>query len=594
MPEFLPDAKPITFTELRRRIRDSNADRYALAWTVLNYSCKKIPLEEYTSSNPVFHVWGAGALALAALGAPPLGAAPDPLRGFSDEKTAQLLVGIAGLTSEDRANAKTQGETDTAVRLNLLRTICTQSSVQGDPHSQIYRTLHLLELINDDGYLESRVSPYDSLFERAYGCRAIEYMELMHAFYAYSGKSGLLDVRAFVSPAESPPYVLPMVKAVLEAHSCPAAQVASVLDERFAKNQAEGLVQAFFADYPFIRIDEDRYFMAPSPFLRLHAYSGPLFRLLALARESAETRGDSRPWISPESQRLGRRFESTVLQMVRKLYRPEQCVEEYVYDEKGQAKSPDLLVFESEDDLILVQAKLKRLSSEAFYGTDYTAFMADTGGALAETVWKSMRYLHKLDAAALGGRTSPEAEATNVRARRAKRIIFLGLLPALPPVFRAKPYREELEKAVRAALKPEEAEWVDRNSARLVGWHVMDLAELSSFAMLPGACAKGLFTFLASYLGELKQTPFVTDRGFFPAFRDWLILQHGESVGIPAYDRALNAMWEDAQQLMFAGQSAPEVEVRLAAYFRWVERGRPVGDDQADWYAADWKLRRRP
>src|SRR5690606_17213587 len=191
------------------------------------------------------------------------------------------------------------------------------------------------------------------------------------------------------------PTLGPVVERMLAEHSVSIATVAAAVDERFARHELEALVAAFFARFPFLEFRRNGFLAAPHPYVRLFAATGPVFRALELAREAAARRGATRPASNPEAQRMGRRFEELTGWLLSKTASEDDLIREHVYDDQEQ-RSPDFLLFERPGFVTLVQAKLKRLSPGAFFGFDYDAFRRDAEGAIAESIWRSIRYLRRI------------------------------------------------------------------------------------------------------------------------------------------------------------------------------------------------------
>jgi hypothetical protein len=175
---------------------------------------------------------------------------------------------------------------------------------------------------------------------------------------------------------------------------------------------------------------------------------------------------------------------------------------------------------------------LKQLTAGAFFGFDLAALEKDASGVLAETIWKTIRFLFRIDAAAKNDRLSAAGKKLSERVLAAPRIFLLGVVPSMPAVFRVPSFRKMVESGVSSNLTPEEVSWWAAYHHRFAGWHLMDWAELASYAAVAPK-EDALFDQLATYTTELTTGGLVRPTGLFPSFRDWYLLQHLEQVPAP-------------------------------------------------------------
>jgi hypothetical protein len=223
---------------------------------------------------------------------------------------------------------------------------------------------------------------------------------------------------------------------------------------------------------------------------------------------------------------MGRRFETFLKFLLTQCKsKDEQIVLEERYLRKHSDLSPDFVILNATnpDYAILVQAKLKRLSKGAFFGYDRDAFLNDAKGTLAELIWKSLRYLFRLETYP-DDKIEPTALSTRNALRQATTIILLGVVPAMPSVFHAKEFRLPLEEGVLEKLLPEELVWYHQNSKRLKLWHVVDSEELATLTSYPKV-VRSLFTDLRSYLLSPGFGELTNSNGLAPPLRDWFLLR---------------------------------------------------------------------
>lgn len=542
---YLPAAPSITSEGLVHLVAGTRQDPLALALAVLRRA-RFLLRREIGAKDDSFHVWGAGALALAALRMP-----TDPLAALSPIPVAlvdSLLHRVAGLSGPEpqdhpeNSDGQVSDEFRTTTLLSLVRTLA-QSSLQGDELAQLFRTLYLLELADADGSLREE-SRYDSLFMNALGGRALDYLSLMCAFYAASVDLNLADLRQFFSGSSRRAELEAMAVRIFERQGCRKHEVESLCVGTYEKYVAEGLAQAFFTQRPFIRIDRKRWLLPLPAFARFLALSGAFFTTLELAREDAARREQPNPWTNAHSRGMGDRFESLVGETLRGI--GGVVVEtEYEYLQGKTDLSPDFLLFEKGSSAVLVQAKLKRLSPGAFFGFDIDDVEKDSEGPLSEMIWRSIRYLYRLATPRASGRLNSGGEAVSRRVLGTERILLLGVVPAMPAIFRVPEFRELVERGVLANLSDEEGSWYGEQVAtgRIAGWHVIDWTELDSFARVghPGHC---LQRELSSYLDLIKGGLFGGTE-MLPSFRDWHIQLHEsfKPEAVDSHRRAFEQFW---------------------------------------------------
>jgi hypothetical protein len=270
---------------------------------------------------------------------------------------------------------------------------------------------------------------------------------------------------------------------VLSGLSAPGEEVAERIRTEFREYEADGLVQAWFSQAPLVRASDGMFLAAPHPFLRLAAAAGAFYRALTLAREHAEQAGSLKPWTNAHSSEMGRRFETFTSRLLEKARSPgDEVAGEYSYLKGQEALSPDFLITNTlrPREVLLVQAKLKRLVPGAFYGFSAEDFRGDATGALAELVWKTLRYVYRVE-------TTPDARLDDAHRplhdliRQAETIGLLGVLPAMPSLFHVKEFRDLVLAGVHENLKAKERAWLEKSAQRFSLWHIFDTEELCAF-----------------------------------------------------------------------------------------------------------------
>ncbi|MEZ4271712.1 MAG: hypothetical protein R3C68_09860 [Myxococcota bacterium] len=498
-----------------------------------------------------FSVWQLGGLALASLNRCNV-PTPDQrtqLHGLEQGYFHSLMYVASGLNAEGGLwSPATQRRYQ--ARLTLLRVACTQSSLQGDLLTQLGSTLYLLGTYDLDGSpLESSV---DILFEEAFGCRAGDYASIMAMLWSLCQKSDAFTSSSLLAGA--PPFTQDSVNKIVAELTCRVSSVRKVLRQSFGRHKGGGIVHAFYARYPLLGLAADEALFPPHPFLRFHLARGVLFKAIELAVKSEAARGNPKPENNKYLQSMGRRFENLV-SCVLNHARCGDVVNEYEYRNKPNAKTADFMVFSRQNDAcVVIQAKMKRLSRGAFFGSDLEAFRRDARETLAASVVQSIRFMRKLEQASNENALAAEGKDDSRRLLSACRWMLVSVVPAMPPVFRFNEFRRVLEDGLSEQLDPEDRKWWVNNQNRVAGWHVIELEELTWFAR----CRQGrdLFEALEEYLG---QSNFGEITESFPAsFKDFILKTDPSTEPprhIPELEAIHNEFWSQTRQYLgFRGE----------------------------------------
>lgn len=553
-PRIHEKVLPISFVELAQKMEAVPAHPLSMATTVVNRLRETVDLLDSATAEG-FTARDAGAVVLAAFYRKNVTTFDGPQVPIGNAEESDR---VAAFVVQRLASRWHQGASDG--RLVGLQILCSQGSLSGLHAFQVFRTLFLLEL--EDQTSSREQSFLDPLFAKAYGCSAREYAALIWAMWIASySKGNYLDGPGLVKNSSEADKLAPIATRILSENSLPTGNVMAAIDGEFGHYELEGLIPAFFARYPFLEFKSGTHLAAPHPYVRLAAVSGPWFRALELAREAARVAGSPRPETPDASRRMGARFEQLVEWLLSKV--TGDLSREHVYDRQN-SKAPDFIVFEdSGAHVTLIQAKLKRLSPGAFFGFDFDAFQRDAEGAIAETIWKTVRYLHRIHSAP---RTlAPEAEAIAERIRRSDRIMLLGVQAAAPSVFHVELFRRAVETGIDKNLKADEKAWLAANARRFVGWHVIDSEALAEF--VAWRRNEGLLASLGDYIklddfGRLL-TP---DRKMLLPFHEYFAAQcrqHGRKPQLPEVDAAVQRFGAWAMKYLLPNFEVPE-EFRVA------------------------------
>lgn len=509
---------PLTFTELADRLESSLAFMRAHPLTVVATVLKRLretihPTGMQTEDG--VHVCIAGATILAAC-----------YRDQIHDYQADRVPVAEGIHADDFLSRiwhrlETRfGTSDTTPLLGMLQILSTQGALQGQHAFQLFRTLYLLELENFEE--SSRESPYDDLFRSAYGCSTAEYLAVLQGMWTVAAISGEFIAPEFVKHSPIAEQLHPVAARILSEHSCKIHAVKSVIDNEIGHHGLDGLVAAFFSKYPFVEFRPKLYFPAPHPYIRLFAMTSPVFRVLELGRKRAGIPE------SPESFRMGERFERLVTDLLTNGFNEDQIIREHPLDKKGSRRSADLILFE-DDVATLVQAKIKRLSPLSFFGFDLNAIERDSKKAIAETISKSVKYLTWIDSDQAETALTDHARAVRARLRNSRKIFLLGTVPAMPSVFHVNAFRSMVSMGIDSLLRDNEKIWFAQNSHRIAGWHVIDSEELAEF--MAWRDTWGLHEALSEYISLPGFGRFLIDGKVVAPFRGY-VAARGRRLGL--------------------------------------------------------------
>jgi hypothetical protein len=468
----------ISFERIARLIAKLPHHPLTVATSINKRLIETIDLFESTTRG--LHVWQAGAMVLASFYQSDCTEYDAERLDVAEGEHADELLENAARIHGNRAHLGLRPPI-----LTILEILCIQPSMFGLHVFQGFRTLYLLGL--EDLTTSSESSPYDNLFQSRYGCSAREYAALLQAlWYASTTEDGY-----FINPTkmlESSPVadrLTPVLAAIMKENSCKMADVRTRLDVDLSGHQVSSATQAFFASTPFIEYRPEHYLVGPHPYTRFLAMNGAFFRAIELARTEAASAGHRAPENNVLSVNMGRdRFEPLVRLIFDRFAGPDRIVGEHIYTKKEAQLSPDLIVFGggARRTVALVQAKLKRLSYKAFYGCDAAAFERDARGAIAQSIYKSIRYLYRIHSVAWGHRLNAEGDAIARQIQEADGIILLGVFAAMPSLFHVGILRKFVEDGMKDELDHDEFSWYVANKDRILGWHVLDSEELAYFA----------------------------------------------------------------------------------------------------------------
>ncbi len=425
-----------------------------------------------------------------------------------------------GLESSKMLAARTADEKQREARLMALRMLAAESVMTASLVHQIAIVAYLLDLDDFQPILPSRSSIFDPLFAEEYGVTTRDYFSLLFGAWTMSLKEPTCVPERVFRNSPDKDKLIKVFERILENKSSAIEETGQILEKHFASYEAEGLILGFYSRKPFVRIAKDWYLYPLHPFLRMHVGSGPLFEALELARKDASARGSSSPHTNQFNDWMGKRLERLIRFLIGKIALPENISYEYepfVGDAKKDLGS-DLVVFEN-DAAVLIGVKLKRLSPGSFFGFDLDSFERDVAKGLGESIWKSIRFIYRLEKAHGESRLNPENRKTSERILGCNKFILLGVSSLMPAVFRGNPFRESIEKNCEEELEPEEWQWYCENRHRFQGWHIIDAEELSSFVAIREN--EGLFESLTKYFNQPNFGELARVDGLMPSFKQW-------------------------------------------------------------------------
>lgn len=553
---------PISMAGLQEHIRGADLSGLDVV-KIIQYACNNLvePVGgiDFVYQGHSVDVWSLGAIWLAAL------SSGNPFRLAAGASARVDLLSLAkvagGLTTEARLAADADEVVKVEARKTLLRLVCMQSALQTDPRSDLLRTGVLLGIIDQDG-VEQAASFLDPLFNAAFGCSTKQYWSIMYGIWVTStpteqngSPSTGFAIDNFIPRASAEMQTaLGTIAAGMSVE--PSEVQVSIAQKQSVGIDGSGLVHAIFADTPLLRADERSFIFPPHPFTRMHATIMPIFAAIALAHADAVRRGSSKPHTNTYTTQMGEIFEEFLNKEVSRSFASEDIHFEYVYELDGSGRngkrSPDIIVFRG-DTCLLIQAKLKRWSPGTFYGSSMSAFEEDARGALAEMVWKSLRYLSNLAEGMARGSVPETYRDLSTKVLAARRYVLLGCSPALPPVLKFEPYREVVSTRVNEEISSArgKAAELDLWKTKTAAWHIMDWSEVAvSEQVRPRGVS--LVDDLISYVEYIGSSPPVDHTSTVPSFRDWSIQRYRATDLLPpaTHQRGFATMAGIAQRLM--------------------------------------------
>ena len=510
--EALPKAPSVTFDELIAIVQRRIQNPYDAAFGILQACAENIDGREHGTTG--FHAWGAGAIVLACFCRPDLQGFGGELRHPDPDLVQALLLDAAGLSTDNRRG-------DVEARLSrFLRVFSPQSSLQGGHTEQLALSLHLLGLQHLAHHGVESTSPFDALHQAEYGATALEHLAFLYSLYVLMVSRAHVPVDKLLETAPTDSRFRLVAPQILKRRSLPVAKVNEEVSGLIAEGyRDEGVVHRFYARWPFIELTAGLYLPPPHPILRQHWTTGLVMHTLDLARIHA-----GRP-DSPESIQMGGALEGYVGKLLHN-YDAVAVEAEFEYERGTNKRSSDWIVCERmpKRSVILVQAKLKRLGPELFFGKSSAAFEGEAKTALGRAVAQSIKFLVGLESARARGRLQPGREELSARILDARELFLLGVVWSMPPILSGNPFRTVLWNEAVAMLSDAEREWLSRNDGRIAGWHILDCDELAFVSA--GAGRISLWQELVRYV-HAARGDLVNQRGIFPCFRDYVLERRG-------------------------------------------------------------------
>lgn len=470
---LLPNAPELTRGELSQLVRTWGATPFSIALAVLATIRREIGPRDIAPPTRQYHLWSAGSVLLEALRLCPAAHPEFALKKVTTPNVDELFRRANGLMNQRVASRE-----DTLLGVAAL---LMQTSLQGDLEPKIFRTLFLLELVDEFGTLRGD-SPFDHLFREHLGCSAIDYMVMVYSLYLMSTLGPVSDLTRSYEASARATTLTDATEALLRARGCRVGDVESLCSGKYRDYKGDGLVQAFFTQTPYVRLLEGRWLLPPHSFGLFLATSGPIHDTLELARKTYKAKGASNSAVNADAEHMGETFEKLV---GRTLVNSGRGDLEREHRYRKEQKSPDHLIFEG-TSVVLVQEKLKHLRAGTFFAYNFEDLKTDIRGIVAETIWKSVRYVAEIRRAKRNGTLLASALPIAERVLASERVFLLGVVPSMPSFLCVPEFRSLLEEGVVAALdklKDEEAkDWWRQRILRRASWHVLEWPELSTFA----------------------------------------------------------------------------------------------------------------
>jgi len=434
-----------------------------------------------------------------------------------------------GVVPDDFARATapeaqcTPEEHKSAIQRYVTELLCENSAYQAEIPYRLANTLVLLGLKPFKGLCASP-DRADSLFRQYVGLSAYEYVLTLFGLWSVGLKSSLLDTRTLLRDGERRAELIGPVTSVITELSLQFDEYRTFERLPPAKSYTgKARACAFFSRWPLIRLNEHQYMVAAHPFLKVQLLHKSLTKALALAR-TAEGRAST-----SFSQHLGARLEGFFSELC-ELWRPGDHFSEYQYLTGGKEKSPDRIVFErhgSKSVACLFQLKLKMLSEATHFGITDESVRKDLASAFSETIYKTIGFLARAEAAAQAGQLRKDTEVLTRRILSCERFCLIGVVPDLPAIFTFQDLRQILLDEVVSHLDATERTWFEAHFRSKCVWHVMDLDEFEWFLSIPTR-ERNLYKRLTGYSRDADLDGAFIKNGALPSnFRTYLIRKYG-------------------------------------------------------------------
>lgn len=450
------------------------------------------------------------------------------------------------------ANASTP-EGQSAIRAGLVSGICCQFSVQGRPSWDWARSRYVVGLAGP-----SLVSDELAAVTRAAECGFHQDLTTLATVagnvVAKAASNAYLRMDAVEETFADNPALAAAFQSYFAAVSLDATEVRDWL-EQCASDSLEGVVVAFWQQFPAVHIGAGCYLLGPPPLVMGELGLGLLSRLMRAARDEHGSPS------TPVASLFGERFEHYVGTILHEIRDRHILVPEHEFRRGKDYRSCDHVVIDRarHPTALLIETKLRRLSVETFFGHDGTSWSEDLRTRLAGPIFQVLKYLFRLHQAMEAGRLAEDHREDSERVLQARTVVAAAIFPSLPFPLHGYDFRELIWQTVKELLNaaPEEMRrWYARfRKRRNFEWIILQVRDVEAFSAWsePGLLGKTLLEFLR----DVRITPSVCKDGLLGHFEDYLE-EHG-TTGEPSILGQLHReVWEEISMLTFGKSLPPE------------------------------------
>lgn len=440
-------------------------------------------------------------------------------------KEAKDHYGPAEGIDFDFAVEKGAGQSKDDILRTIIWILSSNHQYQGDMPHEMANNL-ILSGLSSFGSLKVDSQLIDNHFTKNVGVTAKEYFIILFALLSLAYKQFTFKKMELLRNIKHKEHMQPALEAVLTSLSFKSdEQLNSAIFGHSKDYSGKAKAEAIIALRPFLQVNDELFLCAGSPYLKIQCTRKFLPKALYFARQ------DTGKASNPLSNFIGESRLEPFFKELCNIWAPsEGHFDEYYYEPIDSAKSCDRIIFEKTDDgseiAILVQLKAKTLIEASLFGGKFEAVKKDIQSAFSEMLYKSVNYLSAAKEKLEQGRHRSDSADITTRILAAKKIVFLGISPDVPPIFTSKPVREIVEEKVVSEVSAGSWKWLNEHYER-VYWHIISLHEFEAFLCIPKEYQVFHRTIHDYFVeSELETNPISADMGLPDSYRSYILKKY--------------------------------------------------------------------